>query len=357
MSVRFGFHTILSTVLILGCGTADHGAADASAIIGGGGQGGGQGNGQGGGEGGGGALSAVGGSSTSPDTAGRGGAVSGAKWVGNITTRGAVRADFLTYWDQITPENEGKWAVVERVRGTMDWAGVQAAHSFAKEHGIPFKQHTLVWGQQAPSWMDELSENEQRAEIEEWIKSYCETFPDTELIDVVNEPDHKTPTWISALGGEGTTGHDWVVESFRLARQYCPNATLILNDYNVLRWNTNNFISIANKVKSAGYLDAVGCQAHSLEDQPLSELQANLEKIKGIGVDIYISEYDIDLADDAQQRDVMAQQFTLFYEEPAIKGITLWGYIHGSTWRDDTGLIKNGVERPALTWLMEYLGR
>src|SRR5690554_591045 len=29
-------------------------------------------------------------------------------FVGNITTNGSVRSDFMQYWDQITPENEGK---------------------------------------------------------------------------------------------------------------------------------------------------------------------------------------------------------------------------------------------------------
>src|SRR6186713_3669789 len=37
-------------------------------------------------------------------------------FVGNITTNGAVRSDFLQYWDQITPENEGKWGSVEATR-------------------------------------------------------------------------------------------------------------------------------------------------------------------------------------------------------------------------------------------------
>ena len=34
-------------------------------------------------------------------------------FVGNITTNGQVRSDFIQYWDQITPENEGKWGQVE----------------------------------------------------------------------------------------------------------------------------------------------------------------------------------------------------------------------------------------------------
>ena len=35
------------------------------------------------------------------------------KFVGNITTRGQVRSDFGTYWNQITAENECKWASIQ----------------------------------------------------------------------------------------------------------------------------------------------------------------------------------------------------------------------------------------------------
>jgi endo-1,4-beta-xylanase len=172
-----------------------------------------------------------------------------------------------------------------------------------------------------------------------------------------------------ALGGDGTTGHDWVIRAFQLARTYCPNAKLILNDYNVLRWDTDNFISIANKLKNApqmggrSLLDGIGCQAHGLETQAFSgtanggSLTANLTKIIALGVPIYISEYDLNIADDTEQLNVMQQQFTLFYATPQIVGITLWGYIFGSTWVPNSGLIRDGQPRPAMTWLMSYLGR
>jgi GH35 family endo-1,4-beta-xylanase len=51
----------------------------------------------------------------------------------------------------------------------------------------------------------------------------------------------------------------------------------------------------------------------------------------------------------------MKMHFPVFYEHPQVKGVTLWGYIYGSTWRTGTGLIRNGQPRPALTWLMDYL--
>ena len=116
---------------------------------------------------------------------------------------------------------------------------------------------------------------------------------------------------------------------------------------------------MANKVKASGFLDAVGCQAHGLEDLTASELSSTLERVVAIGVDVYISEYDVSIADDNEQKRVMEQQFPVFYEHPAVKGITLWGYIYGATWSQapDSGLIRNGTFRPAMTWLMDYLDR
>lgn len=279
------------------------------------------------------------------------------QFVGNITTHASVRSDFMNYWDQITPENEGKWDAMEPNRDQMNWGTVDQIYDFAQSNGIPFKGHTLVWGSQEPGWIGGLSEAEQREEVEEWIRLFCDRYPGATMIDVVNEPDHRPPTFRHALGGEGSTGYDWIIWSFEKARQHCPNAKLILNDYNVLRYDTENFLKIARVVQDAGYLEAIGCQAHTLEDQPQAELERNLEKIAELGVPIYISEYDIDLADDEEQLAVMQRQFPLFYESGWVEGITLWGYIHGSTWVPNSGLIRNNSPRPAMTWLMDYLGK
>lgn len=45
------------------------------------------------------------------------------------------------------------------------------------------------------------------------------------------------------------------------------------------------------------------------------------------------------------------------WEKDYCAGITLWGYIYGATWTTDgnSGIYKNGVERPAMTWLKEYI--
>jgi endo-1,4-beta-xylanase len=284
------------------------------------------------------------------------------KFVGNITTGGRVRSDFIEYWDQITPENEGKWGSVESTRDDMNWDGLDAAYQYAKDHGIPFKQHTFVWGSQQPGWIAGLSQSEQRAEVEEWIRLYCERYPDTQMIDVVNEPPpHTTPSYAGALGGAGASGYDWIVQAFEWAEQYCPNAILILNDYNTIEYKNDNdhFIDIVNRIKAAGApIDAIGAQAHAAYNVPTDTVKMYIDKLAATGLPVYISEYDINLASDDQQRQVMASQMTMFWNHEDIPGITIWGYIEGQTWLANTGLMSSGGEqRPAMTWLMDFLDR
>lgn len=282
----------------------------------------------------------------------------GEKFVGNITTGGQVRSDFTQYWNQITPENEGKWGSVEGTRDQYNWGPVDRIYEFARQNDIPVKAHTLVWGAQAPSWINNLSAAEQREEIEEWMRDYCTRYPDTAMIDVVNEalPGHAPANYAASAFGD-----DWITESFKLARQHCPNAVLIYNDFNFMTWDTDAILNLIDRAVKSGYVDAVGLQAHSLYDPQVWTAQQIQEKLDLIhartGLPMYVSEYDIEATDDQQQLQYMQMHFPIFYEHPQVLGVTLWGYIYGSTWRTGTGLIRDGQPRPALTWLMDYLGR
>jgi endo-1,4-beta-xylanase len=302
--------------------------------------------------------------------AGRGGASASAgsgspstlkKFVGNITTSGQVRSDFLMFWNQLTPENEGKWGSIEATKDQMNWAALDREYKFAKDNKIPFKQHNFVWGSQQPSWLAGLSQSEQKAQVEEWIRLYCERYPDTPMIDVVNEPPpHTTPPYTAALGGAGASGYDWIVQAFKWARQYCPSSILIMNDYNTIEYANDNshFIDIVDKIKQAGApIDAIGAQAHAAYNLSTGTVQMYLDKLaSSTGLPVYISEYDINLADDAKQKSVMESQFTMFWADDNVAGITVWGYIEGKTWLANSGLMtSDGMPRPAMTWLIDFL--
>jgi endo-1,4-beta-xylanase len=167
---------------------------------------------------------------------------------------------------------------------------------------------------------------------------------------------------MNALGGSGSSGYDWIVQSFEWVRQYCPNAILMLNDYNNIEYQADNdrTIDIVTSIQNAGApIDAVGCQAHATASLQASQVENFINRIATqTGLPVYITEYDLDIADDNQQRNVMESQFTMFWNNEHVAGITLWGYNVGGTWRQNTGLMSSdGQPRPAMTWLMDFLER
>lgn len=280
------------------------------------------------------------------------------KFVGNITTNGAVRDGFAMYWDQITPENEGKWGSVQPSQGTFNWSALDKIYAYAQSNHITFKQHTFVWGSQQPNWVS--SSNAETA-VKAWMKAFCERYPETKLIDVVNEPPpHTTPRYIDGMGGAGKSGYDWIVNAFKWAREACPNAILILNDYNNIEYANDNehTIDIVNKIKAAGApIDAVGAQSHDVAKVSTATVKGFIDKIaSSTGLPVYITEMDIGVADDNQQKTIMQDQITMYWNNDNVKGITLWGYVVGATWRANTGLQQpSGTMRPAMTWLMNFL--
>lgn len=281
---------------------------------------------------------------------------------------GPQSVNFAAYFNQVTPENGGKWGTVEAVRDVMAWGELDAAYAFAKEHALPFKLHVLVWGNQQPAWLESLPAREQREEIEEWFSELARRYPVLDTIEVVNEPLHDPPNkpgegggnYLAALGGDGKTGWDWVLESFRLARRFFPKSRLMLNDFSILNTpaDTHRYKAIIELLQKERLIDAVGIQGHAFATQgPLEVMRENLDLLASTKLPIFVTELDIDGIDDGEQLAEYQRVFPLFWEHPAVRGVTLWGYRPGM-WRTAQGAYlvhENGAERPALVWLQSYV--
>jgi endo-1,4-beta-xylanase len=287
------------------------------------------------------------------------------EFVGNITTGNAVDTDgkvFSRHWDQITPENAGKWGSVQTSAGAaFNWRTLDAIYDYAQQNNLIFKQHAFVWGSQQPTG----SINE--TAVKTWMREFCGRYPNTKLIDVVNEPPpHTTPSYVNAIGG-GTDGTwQWVTNAFLWAREACPDAILILNDFNNIEWSNdiNHFLGIVRAIKAAGApIDAIGAQAHDLDYGPPitpASVRSNLARVHSeTQLPIYVTEMDFSFTDDNQQLQSYQQFFPMLRDSGYVRGITIWGWIYGRTWASapNSGLIRNGTARPAMTWLMEQLGR
>ncbi|HTV17761.1 MAG TPA: endo-1,4-beta-xylanase [Polyangiaceae bacterium] len=280
----------------------------------------------------------------------------------------AQAPNFTAYFNQVTPENAGKWGSVERDRDVMDFTQLDEAYEFARDNGLPFKLHTLIWGNQQPAWIETLPPEEQLEEIDEWFAALAARYPDVEMIEVVNEPLHDPPStpgngggnYINALGGAGATGWDWIVASFRMARQYFPTSELVLNDYSIINntADTARYLQIIALLQAEDLIDAIGEQGHAFSTRgAVDVMQSNLDSLAATGLPIYITELDIDGPTDEVQLLEYQRLFPMFWEHPSVLGVTLWGYRPGH-WRTAQGAflaLAGGTERPALTWLREYL--
>ena len=285
------------------------------------------------------------------------------KFLGNITTYGNVNGGGIEYsslWNQITPENETKWESVERTRGSYSFN--TAAYDYAKNNHFLFKFHTLVWGSQYPSWFtNQLSVAERKSAIIKWMDAVKSKFPDLEMIDVVNEAvgmhQQGNPLMKESLGGGGLTGYDWLIEAFEQAHKRWPNAILIYNDFNTFQYDTDAYITLVRTLRDAGApIDAYGCQSHDVDNISKENLSNAMSKIQdALKMPMYITELDINIQDDDQQKAQYQNIFPLMWEADYCAGVTIWGYIYGATWVDHSGLYKDGVERPAMTWLKQYM--
>ena len=288
------------------------------------------------------------------------------KFLGNITTRGTVEAgggvpQYYKLWNQITCENESKWASVEGTRGVFNWSGADRAFSYAQQHDFTYKFHALVWGAQYPGWLESLSARDRFNAITNWFDHAKEQYDTLPMIDVVNEAigNHQAgnPMMKESLGGGGKTGYDWLIKAFEMAYERWPDAILIYNDYNSFTWDLDNYITLVRTLRDAGApIDAYGNQSHDVTDISVSNMENALKKQQdALQMPMFITELDIDIASDEQQKKQYENIFPLMWEADYCAGVTLWGYVLGATWVTNSGLYRDGVERPAMTWLREYM--
>jgi endo-1,4-beta-xylanase len=276
----------------------------------------------------------------------------------------SVRSDFSKYWNQVTSEDAGKWGSVEGTKDVYNWTTLDNIYNYAMANGFPYKHHNFVWGQQQPSWITSLDSASQRTQVEEWIRLVGERYPKITYIDVVNEPLNAPAAYRNALGGNGATGWDWVITVFKWAREHCRDAQLHINEYNILHDNarTSSYMALIDTLKTGRLIDGIGIQGHYFEFKgstytySVATIRNNLNRLAGLGLPIYITEFDINETDDAVQLRSYQTYFPLFWDHPAVKGITLWGYVENVIWKPWAFLIDyRNAPRPAFQWLKAYV--
>jgi endo-1,4-beta-xylanase len=155
-------------------------------------------------------------------------------------------------------------------------------------------------------------------------------------------------------------GFEGLVHVAYISFDLVEHAILILNEYNNIEYDAdyNAYVDMLQKVIAAGGpVDAIGIQGHDVAPVGVAKAKVALDRMtKVFNLPVYITEFDIDRSDDAQQKQIMQDAVTMFWNNPAVRGLTYWGYVQGQTWRVNGWLVDtNGNPRPAMTWLQDFI--
>ena len=206
--------------------------------------------------------------------------------------------------------------------------------NWARNNGKQVRGHALLWHNQMPGWAKNLSGSALRnAAINHVTKVATYYKGKVYAWDVVNEAfadDGRGSRRDSALQ---RTGNDWIEAAFRAARAADPNAKLCYNDYNTdgINAKSTGVYNMVKDFKARGVpIDCVGFQSH-LGTSLQSDYQANLQRFSDLGVEVQITELDIQTG--GNQANMYAGVTNACMKVSRCKGITTWGVRDTDSWR------------------------
>jgi endo-1,4-beta-xylanase len=283
-----------------------------------------------------------------------------ANHLGEAPYAGTLDAEFTS----VTPENEMKWDAVEGSRGSFTFDAADRIVAHAQSKGMKVRGHTLVWHSQLPGWVGGLSAGDLRNAMNNHITKVMQHYKGKiHSWDVVNEAYQD--------GGSGARrsspfqdklGNGFIEEAFRTARTTDPNAKLCYNDYNTdgVNAKSNAVYAMVKDFKQRGVpIDCVGFQSHFNSSSPVpADYRQNLQRFADLGVDVQITELDIEGSGSAQATSY-GNVVKACLAVSRCTGITSWGITDKYSWRSSgTPLLfdDNYGKKPAYDAVLSALG-
>ncbi|WMI55879.1 endo-1,4-beta-xylanase [Streptomyces rochei] len=302
------------------------------------------------------------------DTLGSAAAAQG-RYFGTAVAAGHLgEADYAATLDRefnsATPENEMKWDATEPSRGTFTFSAADRVVDHARAQGMDVRGHTLVWHSQLPSWVGALGAADLRGAMNDHINQVMGRYKgQIHSWDVVNEAFQDGDSGARRSSPfQDKLGDGYIEEAFRTARAADPTAKLCYNDYNTDGVNAKSsaVYTMVKDFKARGVpIDCVGFQGHFNSNSPVpADLRANLQRFADLGVDVQITELDIEGSGTAQA-DAYARVVDACLAVDRCTGITVWGVTDKYSWRSGgTPLLFDGNydAKPAYDAVLAALG-
>ena len=277
-----------------------------------------------------------------------------------------------THFNTVTCENEMKPENLAPAgkNGQYRWSTADNMVKKMRDNGIQVHGHVLIWHSQTRAWMTYGTAEEVKENMINHINTVLNHFKGKVVSwDVVNEAmmDGITDAsdWKNCLRTESgwykALGPDYIELAFRTAREADPNIILYYNDYSLNERNKatavrNMVKDINDRYRAEGnrrnLIDGIGMQGHYGLWLNVNDVRASLELFKEIGVEISITELDVESrltssrewgvnrntvmpqAQAQEQAKLYASLFKLFREyKDTIARVTFWGMDDKNSWK------------------------
>ena len=286
-------------------------------------------------------------------------------YLGNNPAPGSTAAHFqqrlLKNFNSITPENAGKWVNNQSTQtSSPTMGGVDRMMQFAQANDLRVRMHNLIWGQQQPTFVNNLltaaasgdaaAKAQLSSEITKRIGYYVrDRAPGgyTQL-DVHNESVHEPAYW-NVYGAGG------IADIYNQTRDAVANPaaqpTLFTNEYNVFQdsadayanWYRQNVEAIR---EAGGAVGGVGVQYYPHNELGAANDQHSAARMYGVmqnlsvaGLPIELTEFGIKedgvgtIAQNQQRAaEILESSLRLTFGTPDATGFTMWGFWEGAVW-------------------------
>jgi endo-1,4-beta-xylanase len=213
--------------------------------------------------------------------------------------------------------------------------------------------HTLVWHNQNPAWL--IPNNFTRSQAIDLLERHIFTVvghfhSKVYAWDVINEGiaadgTQRETFWLETIGPE------YFEYAFNFAREADKGARLFYNEYAAdgLGAKSDGMYALLKDLKERGIpIDGVGLQMHFAQyDTPdfalppsAEELTANLNRLAALGLEIHITELDVQVQRLPGKREDLLEKQAQVYRQvletalanPRLKAVVTWGFTDRHSW-------------------------
>jgi GH35 family endo-1,4-beta-xylanase len=260
-----------------------------------------------------------------------------------LLSEGTYATTLSREFNGLVPENELKWATIHPGPTTYNFAPADALVNFARLHSMSVRGVPLLWDWQNPAWLTEKSHTrvETRAILADHIATVVGHYKGRiAQWDVVNEPFDANGKLIRTIWKK--IGRRYMDEAFAMARAADPAAKLFLNErgIEVPGVKADAVFKEVSKMKARGVpINGVGFQMHANTLLPTADqLAGQFARYSAIGVEVAITEMDVQLPEPATaeairaQADVYRSALATCRAAPNCKTFVVWGFTDKYSW-------------------------